>query len=77
MEGWSGVAAGQLYFLIKELKTPADTQSEDQLKISLLNLMFGEGKVHVKKHSNGKDYYCASITDWTKMLGKAPKLNDV
>jgi len=58
MEGMDGGCGPAALLPDQGLKTPADTQSEDQLKISLLNLMFGEGKVHVKKHSNGKDYYC-------------------
>jgi uncharacterized protein len=71
-----GVYTGQLYHLIKELKTPADTQSEDQLKMPLMVLIFGEGKVQIEKHANGREYYCAAIGEWTRVLGKEPKLTD-
>jgi hypothetical protein len=71
-----GVLAGQLYYLIREIKTPADTQSEEQLKMPLMTLIFGEGKVHIGKHANSKEYYCAEIGEWTRILGKAPKLSD-
>ncbi len=71
-----GVLAGQLYYLIKDIKTPADTQSEDQLKMPLLTLIFGEGKVQIGKHPNGKEYYCAAMVDWTRILGKEPKPTD-
>jgi hypothetical protein len=71
-----GVYTGQLYHLLKELKTPADTQTEDQLKMSLMTLIFGEGKVQIGKHVNGREYYCAAIAEWTRVLGKEPKLSD-
>jgi hypothetical protein len=71
-----GVSAGQLYYLIKEMKTPADTQSEDQLRMPLMTLILGEGKLHIGKHPNGKEYYCAEIGEWARLLGKAPKLSD-
>lgn len=71
-----GVSAGQLYYLIKEIKTAADTQSEDQLRMPLMTLVFGEGKLHIGRHPNGKEYYCAEIGEWTRLLGKAPKLSD-
>lgn len=71
-----GVSTGQLYYLIKDLKTPADTQSEDQLKMPLMTLIFGEGKVQIGKHANGREYYCAAMVEWTRVLGKEPKLTD-
>lgn len=71
-----GVYSGQLYHLIKELKTPADTQSEDQLKMPLMSLIFGEGKVQIGKHPNGREYYCAAMSEWMRILGKEPKLTD-
>lgn len=66
-----GVKSGQLYYIIRDLKTPADTQPEDQLKQILLNLILGEGNVHVKKH-NGQEYFCASMEAWEKVLGRRP-----
>lgn len=71
-----GVYTGQLYHLIKQAKTPADTQTEDQLKMPLMTLIFGEGRVQVKEHTNGREYYCASIADWTRVLGKEPRLGE-
>jgi hypothetical protein len=41
--------------IIKELKTPADTQSEDQLKMPLMTLIFGEGKVQIGKHLTARN----------------------
>lgn len=74
---WIGIFSGQLFYLIKELKTPLDTQSEDQLKMPLMTFIFGEGKVQSIKHSNGKEYFCATMPDWAKVLGKEPKLSDL
>lgn len=64
-----GVYSGQLYFLIKEIKTPADTQSEEQLKGELLTRILGEGVLHLKEHK-GKDYYCAQQGEWEGALGR-------
>lgn len=64
-----GVYSGQLYFLIKEIKTPADTQSEEQLKGELLTTILGEGVLQVKEH-NGKEYYCAAKAQWEEALGR-------
>lgn len=66
-----GVASGQLYYVIKDLKTLADTQPEDELKKVLMNLIFGEGVVHIVKH-NDREYFCASPADWERVLGKRP-----
>jgi len=66
-----GVKSGQLYYIIQKLKTPADTQPEDQLKQILLSLILGEGSVHVKEH-DGREYYCAPMADWERVLGKRP-----
>lgn len=71
-----GVYTGQLYHLIKQLKTPSDTQMEDQLKMPLMTLIFGEGKVQIREHANGREYYCAAIADWKRILGKEPRLSD-
>jgi hypothetical protein len=71
-----GVLSGQLYYLIQNVKTPADTQSEEQLKKPLMTLILGEGVVHVVKHANSKDYYCAAKADWEKALGKLIKISE-
>lgn len=46
-------------------------QSEDELKKVLRSLIFGEGAVHVAKF-NDKGYFCATMTDWERVLGKPP-----
>lgn len=66
-----GLASGQLYYIIKDLKTAVDTQSEDELKKLLLNLILGEGAVHTTRY-NDKDYFCASMADWERVLGGRP-----
>jgi hypothetical protein len=71
-----GILSGQLYYLIQNIKTPADTQSEEQLKKPLMTLILGEGCVHIVRHSNNKDYYCATKSDWEKTLGKQLKINE-
>jgi uncharacterized protein len=67
-----GVKSGQLYYLIKDLKTPADTQSEEQLKKTLISLILGEGNFVVLQHE-GTDYYCASRECW-EAAGIIPKI---
>jgi hypothetical protein len=64
-----GIKSGQLYYVIKALKTAADTQSEEQLKRELLVVVLGEGGVHVKHHG-GADYFCATQAAWEGVLGK-------
>lgn len=71
-----GVFSGQLYYLIQEIKTASDIQTEEQLKKPLMTLILGEGSLHMLKHTNGKEYYCATAEDWTKVLGKTPKASD-
>ena len=68
-----GIKSGQLYYMIKELKTPVDTASEEQLKLPLLKVVLGECPIVSVKH-DGADYFCASLEDWTRGLGKAPRL---
>jgi hypothetical protein len=70
-----GVKSGQLFYIIRDLTTPADTQSEDQLRQVLLNLLLGEGSVHVKEYG-GKEYCCATMSDWERVLGKRPLIQD-
>lgn len=70
-----GVKTGQLYYLIKEIKTPADTQTEEQLKEELLNRLLGEGAVELKDYQ-GNRYHCARIDDWERVLGKKLTVRD-
>lgn len=71
-----GVYSGQLYHLINEIKTVSDTTPVDELKQLLLTLIFGEGRIAVAKHSNGREYYCASLADWSRILGRQPDVRD-
>ena len=70
-----GVYSGQLYYAIKEIKTESDTQPEDRLKKQLLGRILGEAAVHETPH-RGKDYYCAALGDWERVLGFTPKVRD-
>jgi DNA helicase HerA-like ATPase len=69
-----GVKSGQLYFLIKGIKTASDTQSEEQLKKALMPLILGEGNFQIVPYQ-GADYYCATIDRWEKALGVRPKVS--
>jgi hypothetical protein len=72
-----GVASGQLFYLIKEIKDTSDTTQEDELKKLLLTTLLGEGALHVARHpTNSKDYYCAKLDDWTRLLGTGPVVHD-
>ena len=51
-----GVYAGQLYYLIKEIKTESDTQNEDELKRQLLSHILGEGNLHIVEQK-GREYF--------------------
>src|SRR3989454_9235952 len=64
-----GVYSGQLYYLIKEIKTPADTQSEEQLKRELLTAILGEGLLQIKELRDKEDYGAAQAR-WEEVLGK-------
>jgi uncharacterized protein len=67
-----GIKTGQLYYLIKEIKTPSDTQSEEQLKRVLLDAILGEGVAVLKQHE-GADYFCARQDQWETALQKSIK----
>jgi hypothetical protein len=64
-----GIKTGQLYYLIKEIKTASDTQSEEQLKRVLLDAILGKG-VAVVKQEDGADYFCATQDQWEAALQK-------
>lgn len=59
-----GIKSGQLYYLIKEVKTPADTTPENQLKMQLLEEILGAGVVQVVPYE-GNEYYCATEQAWS------------
>lgn len=71
-----GIKSGQLYYLIREIKTASDTQSEEQLKRPLLTHILGEGRVHLLKHGDA-EYYCADAQDWNSALEYSPKVTSV
>jgi len=71
-----GIKSGQLYYLIRDIKTASDTQSEEQLKRPLLTHLLGEGRVHLMKHAD-TEYYCADAQDWNRALGYSPKLTPI
>lgn len=70
-----GIKTGQLYYVIKEIKTPSDTQSEEQLKHELLNRLLGEGAVELREFQGGR-YHCARLEDWQRVLGKTLSVKD-
>ena len=70
-----GIYDGQLYYLIKNSKTPEDRQTENALKRSLLTELLGEEALHIQKH-NGKLYFCATSEDWERVIGKKPTPSD-
>lgn len=70
-----GIYSGQLYYVIKDIKTEADTQPEDRLKKELLGKILGEVAVHEARH-DGKDYFCVALEEWQRALGFAPKIRD-
>jgi uncharacterized protein len=68
-----GVYSGQLYHIIKALKKPTDTKSEDALKPILLKMILGLDEVPKATHVN-KEYYIASREHWETALGQSLKL---
>ncbi len=70
-----GISSGQLFYLIKDIKTEADTQSEDRLKKELLGRILGEAAIHEARH-DAKDYFCASLDDWQRVLGRRPNVKE-
>ena len=66
-----GIYSGQLYYLIRDSKSPEDIQTEDELKRPLLTLLLGEGALHVVEH-DGKQYFCATSQDWERATGMKP-----
>lgn len=68
-----GIYSGQLYFVIKSIKTEADTRPEDRLKKELLGRILGEATVYEARYDE-KDYLCAASEDWERALGFPPKV---
>ncbi len=71
-----GIKTGQLYFVIRDIKTSIDTQSENQLMRPLLTHLLGEGSVLPVSHEK-QDYFCSTLEKWSLVLGKPPRLVDL
>lgn len=70
-----GVFSNQLYYLVESIRDVADTTPTNELKRILLTMLLGEGGLQVVKHpSNGKEYYCSTLENWTKALGWKPSV---
>ena len=63
-----GIYRGQLYHLIKEIKSANDYESENQLMEPLLAKILGERGFKIASHNN-REYYCANKVDWDRALG--------
>lgn len=63
-KGVIGIKGGQHYYLIKDVKTPADTTPEDNLKLPLLTKLLGQGVVQALRDSQGSDWFCAPEANW-------------
>lgn len=63
-----GVDKGQLYHLIREIKSPNDYESENQLMEPLLSKILGGATPKLFSYNN-RDYYTANKEDWDKALG--------
>ena len=66
-----GIYDGQLYYLIKEIKSPEDPRTENELKRPILTLLLGEGNLHIAE-CEGKQYYCATSQNWERVTGREP-----
>ncbi len=63
-----GVGGGQLFYLVHDIKTPGDTQSEEQLKHVLTKRLLGEEHWHLVKHKE-KAYFASTKERWEEVLG--------
>ncbi|WP_447974406.1 hypothetical protein [Nitrospira sp. Kam-Ns4a] len=70
-----GIKSGQLYHVIKDLKSEEVLQLEDRLKKELLKKILGEAAVHEARHGD-RDYFCAAVEDWQRALGFEPKIKE-
>jgi len=70
-----GINSGQLYYVIRDIRTEADTQHEDRLKRDLLCKILGEAIVNEVRHG-GKEYFCATAEEWARVLGFPPPIKE-
>ncbi|HVP77855.1 MAG TPA: DUF87 domain-containing protein [Thermodesulfobacteriota bacterium] len=64
----TGIYKGQLYHLIKEIKSLNDYESENQLMEPLLSKILGGVTPKLSSHNN-REYYVAGKEDWERALG--------
>lgn len=72
-QGLIGIKSGQLYHLIKDIKAPADTTPEDNLKLPLLTHLLGQGVAQALKDAQGTDWFCAAEANW-RQAGVQPNI---
>jgi uncharacterized protein len=68
-----GVKAGQVFFVVKELRQPEDTETDDALRDRLMSMIVGEADLH-RLDYEGKPYYAATADAWKQALGMEPKV---
>lgn len=72
-----GVYSGQLYHLIKAIKSPTDIRSEEDLKRILFSATFGEEAVYfVKDRESNREFYCTYEEIWCNILECNPEVHD-
>lgn len=64
-----GLKSGQLYFLIKDIRTVDDYESEEMLKRPLLEELIGAGAVLDGQAPDGKPAFVANLENWERALG--------
>ena len=71
-----GIFDGQLYFLIRDSKSSEDPRTENELKRPILTLLLGQGNLHVVEHDS-KQYYCATLQNWERVIGHKPLISEL
>lgn len=64
-----GMKSGQLYYLIKELKSESIRQPEESLKKPIMERILGDGNVTIHR-DNGTEYFCASPEVWEREVNR-------
>jgi hypothetical protein len=68
-----GVKSGQVFYVLKDLRQPEDTETDDALRDRLMKMLVGEAELEQVEH-DGKPYYAASLEAWKKALGVEPRV---
>lgn len=71
-----GISNGQLYYLIRDSKSPDDPRTENELKRPILTLLLGEGNLHVVEYGSNQ-YYCATLQNWERVIGSKPLISEL